>query len=67
VGRKSKSDPLAVDAYLATLPKAERGALEQLRTLIYAFARTPRSSIVDIRAPLLSSFYFYDVPDVDSS
>jgi uncharacterized protein YdhG (YjbR/CyaY superfamily) len=30
----SKNDPLAVDAYLATLPRAERDALEQLRRLI---------------------------------
>jgi hypothetical protein len=28
VARKSKNDPRAVDAYLATLPKAERVALE---------------------------------------
>ena len=34
MARKSKNDPLAVDAYLATLPKAERDALEQLRTLV---------------------------------
>jgi hypothetical protein len=34
VARKSKNDPLAVDAYLGTLPKAERDALGQLRTLI---------------------------------
>ena len=34
MARKSKNDPLAVEAYLATLPKAERDALEQLRTLI---------------------------------
>lgn len=34
MARRSKDDPLAVDAYLATLPKAERDALEQLRTLI---------------------------------
>ena len=32
----SKNDPAAVDAYLATLPKAEREALEQLRKLIKA-------------------------------
>ncbi len=32
--RKPKSVPLAVAAYLATLPKAEHDALEQLRTLI---------------------------------
>ncbi len=31
---KSKNDPRAVDAYLATLPNAERDTLEQLRTLI---------------------------------
>ena len=34
MAKKSKNDPLAVDAYLATLPKAERHTLEQLRTLI---------------------------------
>lgn len=34
MARTSKNDPLAVDAYLATLPKAERDTLEQLRTLI---------------------------------
>jgi uncharacterized protein YdhG (YjbR/CyaY superfamily) len=34
VVRKSKNDPLAVDAYLASLSKAERDALERLRTLI---------------------------------
>ena len=34
VARKSKHDPLTVHAYLATLPRAERDALEQLRTLI---------------------------------
>jgi uncharacterized protein YdhG (YjbR/CyaY superfamily) len=34
VGRTSKNDPLAVDAYLATLPRPERDALEQLRALI---------------------------------
>jgi uncharacterized protein YdhG (YjbR/CyaY superfamily) len=33
---KSKNDPLAVDAYLATLPRAERESLEALRTLIKA-------------------------------
>ena len=32
--KKSKSDPAAVDAYLATLPRAERESLEALRTLI---------------------------------
>ena len=31
---KSKNDPLAVDAYLATLPRAEREALDELRGLI---------------------------------
>ena len=31
---KTRDDPGAVDAYLATLPKAERDTLEQLRTLI---------------------------------
>ena len=31
MARRSKNDPLAVDAYLATLPKAERDALEQFR------------------------------------
>ena len=31
---KPKNDPLAVDAYLATLPRAERESLEALRTLI---------------------------------
>ena len=31
---KSKNDPRAVDAYLATLAKSERDTLEQLRTLI---------------------------------
>ena len=34
VARTSKNDPLAVDAYLATLPRAERAALDELRTLI---------------------------------
>ena len=34
MARTSKNDPLAVEAYLATLPRAERDALEQLRTLI---------------------------------
>ena len=34
MARRSRNDPLAVDAYLATLPKAERDALEQLRMLI---------------------------------
>jgi uncharacterized protein YdhG (YjbR/CyaY superfamily) len=33
VARTSKNDSRAVDAYLATLPKAERDTLEQLRTL----------------------------------
>ena len=31
---KSKNDPAAVDAYLASLPKDEREALERLRRLI---------------------------------
>ena len=31
---KSKNDPAAVDAYLKTLPKAERITLERLRSLI---------------------------------
>ena len=34
VARKSKNDPLAVDAYLATLPRAERQALDELRTFV---------------------------------
>jgi uncharacterized protein YdhG (YjbR/CyaY superfamily) len=34
MARKDKNDPLAVDAYLVTLPKAERDALERLRALI---------------------------------
>jgi uncharacterized protein YdhG (YjbR/CyaY superfamily) len=34
MAKKSKNDPQAVDAYLATLPKAERAALGRLRTLI---------------------------------
>jgi len=34
--KKSKSDRQAVDAYLATLPKAEREILERLRALIKA-------------------------------
>jgi uncharacterized protein YdhG (YjbR/CyaY superfamily) len=34
MAKKSKSDPQAVDAYLATLPKAERETLERLRALI---------------------------------
>ena len=34
MAKKSKNDPLAVDAYLATLPRAERESLEALRTLI---------------------------------
>jgi uncharacterized protein YdhG (YjbR/CyaY superfamily) len=33
---KSKSDPAAVEAYLANLPMNEREALERLRTLIKA-------------------------------
>jgi uncharacterized protein YdhG (YjbR/CyaY superfamily) len=32
--KKSKNDPEAVEAYLATLPKAERDALGRLRALI---------------------------------
>ena len=31
---KSKNDPTAVDAYLATLPKAEREALGRLRAVV---------------------------------
>jgi uncharacterized protein YdhG (YjbR/CyaY superfamily) len=34
VARTSKNDPPAVDAYLATLPRAERGTLGALRRLI---------------------------------
>ena len=34
MAKKSKNDPRAVDAYLATLPKVERESLEALRTLI---------------------------------
>jgi uncharacterized protein YdhG (YjbR/CyaY superfamily) len=34
MAKKSKNDPQAVDAYLATLPSAEREALGRLRTLI---------------------------------
>jgi uncharacterized protein YdhG (YjbR/CyaY superfamily) len=34
MAKKSKNDPVAVDAYLATLPRAERESLEALRTLI---------------------------------
>jgi uncharacterized protein YdhG (YjbR/CyaY superfamily) len=34
MAKKSKNDSQSVDAYLATLPKAEREALERLRTLI---------------------------------
>jgi uncharacterized protein YdhG (YjbR/CyaY superfamily) len=34
VARKPKNDPEAVDAYLATLAKAERESLERLRKLI---------------------------------
>jgi uncharacterized protein YdhG (YjbR/CyaY superfamily) len=34
MAKRSKSDPRAVDAYLATLPKTERESLEALRTLI---------------------------------
>jgi uncharacterized protein YdhG (YjbR/CyaY superfamily) len=34
MAKKSKNDPRAVDAYLATLPKAERESFEALRTLI---------------------------------
>jgi hypothetical protein len=34
VARKSKNNPQAVDAYLSTLPRAERESLEALRTLI---------------------------------
>jgi uncharacterized protein YdhG (YjbR/CyaY superfamily) len=34
MAKKSKNDPRAVDAYLATLPKAERESLGSLRTLI---------------------------------
>jgi uncharacterized protein YdhG (YjbR/CyaY superfamily) len=31
---KSKNDPVAVDAYLATLPGSERETLQKLRTVI---------------------------------
>jgi uncharacterized protein YdhG (YjbR/CyaY superfamily) len=34
MAKKSKNDPEAVDAYLATLPSAERDAFGRLRTLI---------------------------------
>jgi hypothetical protein len=34
MAKKSKNDPPAVDAYLATLARAERESLEQLRTII---------------------------------
>jgi uncharacterized protein YdhG (YjbR/CyaY superfamily) len=34
VARKSKNDPRAVDAYLATLPRAERESLGALRAVI---------------------------------
>jgi len=34
MAKKSKNDPQAVDAYLATLANAERESLERLRTLI---------------------------------
>ena len=34
MAKKSKNDPLAVEAYLATLPAPERKLLEALRTLI---------------------------------
>jgi uncharacterized protein YdhG (YjbR/CyaY superfamily) len=34
MAKKSKNDPQAVDAYLATLAKAERESLERLRKLI---------------------------------
>ena len=34
MAKKSKNDPQAVDAYLATLPKAEREALGRLRALV---------------------------------
>ena len=34
MAKKSKNDPVAVDAYLAALPRAERESLEALRTLI---------------------------------
>jgi uncharacterized protein YdhG (YjbR/CyaY superfamily) len=34
MAKKSKNDPLAVDAYLATLPKAEREALGRLRAVV---------------------------------
>jgi uncharacterized protein YdhG (YjbR/CyaY superfamily) len=34
MAKKSKNDPRAVEAYLVGLPKAERDALERLRTLI---------------------------------
>lgn len=34
MAKKTKNDPAAVDAYLATLPGAEREVLEALRTLI---------------------------------
>jgi uncharacterized protein YdhG (YjbR/CyaY superfamily) len=34
MAKKSKHDPQAVDAYLATLPKAERESLAQFRALI---------------------------------
>jgi uncharacterized protein YdhG (YjbR/CyaY superfamily) len=34
MAQKSKNDPRAVDAYLATLPKPEREALARLRSLV---------------------------------
>jgi uncharacterized protein YdhG (YjbR/CyaY superfamily) len=34
MAKQSKNDPQAVDAYLASLPRAEREALGRLRTLI---------------------------------
>jgi uncharacterized protein YdhG (YjbR/CyaY superfamily) len=34
MAKKSRNDPQAVDAYLATLAKAERESLERLRSLI---------------------------------
>jgi len=34
MAKKSKNDPRSVDAYLVKLPRAEREALERLRTLI---------------------------------
>ena len=43
MAKKSKNDPLAVDAYLATLSRAERESLEALESSSRTRFRTRRS------------------------